>query len=433
MCAPEPCDDVAEMIRDHRRRRPLSRPLSFVAGLFALGVLAGVHAPPARSDESALLAVRVAKAQKLVEKVRGAAFRAPVASTLLPEKELETVLAKKLVQDLPIPFEAYAAGLATLGLIEPSPGLLDRLTRLYTRQVVGFYDPAEKRFYIVPERSRDASGPAGDLMEQLLLAHELTHALQDQRLGLDRRMKALRDSTDSLLALQAFLEGEATVLMTEALLESVPEEAREALGADPLEQVLDGLDDPDGVDGAEGVPAYFVKELVFPYAAGTAWVRQKKASGGWPAVDAAYRRLPTTTREILRPGVVLPARLRLAAADRPTPRAVPGGGTASWADTLGEWVLGTLLEQAGAGDESRDAAAAWQDDRIVFWCPGKAPGAHGVGFLWRIRASTPAGAARIAALLEPLYATRPAPARPRISVRGDVVEVSGRAAPPPPA
>ncbi|HPA50813.1 MAG TPA: hypothetical protein PLP50_04350 [Thermoanaerobaculia bacterium] len=430
MCAPEPCDDVAEIIRDPGRRRPLGKPLSPVVGLLVLAALA---APPARSDDSALLAVRVARAQTLVEKVRGAAFRAPVASALLPEKQLETVLAKKLVQDLPIPFEAYAAGLAALGLIEPSPGLLDRLIRLYTRQVVGFYDPGEKRFYIVPERSRDVAGPAGELMEQLLLAHELTHALQDQRLGLDRRMKALRDSTDALLALQAFLEGEATVLMTEALLESVPEEAREALGADPLGQVLDGLDDPDGVDGAEGVPAYFVRELVFPYAAGTAWVRQKKAAGGWPAVDAAYRRLPTTTREILRPGVVLPARLRLAPADRPTPRAVPGGGTASWADTLGEWVLGTLLEQAGAGDESRDAAAAWQDDRIVFSCPGKSPGAHGVGFLWRIRAATPAGAARIAELLGPLYATRPAPARPRISVRGDLVEVVRSVVPPPPA
>jgi hypothetical protein len=429
MFAPEPCDDVAEIIRDPGRRRPLfSRLIAFLAGLLALAVLA---ATPARSDEAALLAVRVAKAQKLVEKVRGAAFRAPVASALLPEKELETVLAKKLVQDLPIPFEAYAAGLSALGLIEPSPGLLERLTRLYTRQVVGFYDPAEKRFYVVPERSRDVAGPAGELMEQLLLAHELTHALQDQRLGLDRRMKALRDSTDSLLALQAFLEGEATVLMTEALLESVPEEAREALGADPLEQVLDGLDDPDGIDGADGVPAYFVRELVFPYAAGTAWVRQKRTAGGWPAVDATYRRIPTTTREILRPGVVLPPRLRLAPADRPTPRMVPGGGTVSWVDTLGEWVLGTLLEQAGAGDASREAAASWQDDRIVYSCHGSATGAHGVGFLWRIRSASPEGAARIAALLEPLYATRPAPARPRISVRGEIVEVARSAALPP--
>jgi hypothetical protein len=433
MFAPEPCDDVAEIIRDPGRRRPLAGTLLFVVGLIAFAPFVALAAPPDRSDESALLAVRVAKAQKLVEKVRGVSFRAPVASALLPERELEGVLAKKLVQDLPIPFDAYAAGLAALGLIEPSPGLLDRLTRLYTRQVVGFYDPAEKRFYIVPERSRDLAGPAGDLMEQLLLAHELTHALQDQRLGLDRRMRALRDSTDSLLALQAFLEGEATVLMTEALLESVPEEAREALGEDPLEQVLDGLDDPDGVDGADGVPDYFVRELVFPYAAGTAWVRQKKTAGGWPAVDAAYRRLPTTTREILRPGVALPPRLRLAPADRPTAKMVPGGGIASWADTLGEWVLGTLLEQAGAGDASREAAASWQDDRIAFSYTGSSPGARGVGFLWRIRAASPQGAARIAALLEPLYAARPAPDRPRIAVRGDVVEIGCRAAPPPPA
>lgn len=427
MCTPEPCDDVAEIIRDPGRRRPLAALPLVLAGALAIG------SPHARADEATLLAGRVAKTQRLVEKVRGVAFRGPVASALLPEKDLETVLAKKLVQDLPVPFEAYAAGLAAVGLIEPSPGLLERLTRLYTRQVVGFYDPGERRFYVVPERSRDVSGPAGELMEQLLLAHELTHALQDQRLGLDRRMQGLRDSTDALLALQAFLEGEATVLMTDALLESVPEEAREALGADPLGQVLDGLDNPSGVEGADGVPDYFVKELVFPYAAGTAWVRQRKAAGGWPAVDAVYRKLPSTTREILRPGLALAPRKRLAAAERPTPGVVPGGGASSWADTLGEWVLGTLLEQAGAGEEARGAAAAWQDDRIVFSSPGPAPGARGIGFVWRIRAASPEGATRIAALLEPLYAARAAPARPRISSRGDLVEVVRPASLPPSA
>ena len=310
MCTPGPCDKVAAMIRQRRRRRP-----AWAAGLAILGVLA---AGPARADDAALLAARVAKAQKLVEKVRGLSFRAPVASALLPEKDLEDVLGKKLVEDLPVPFETYAASLEAIGLIENSPDLLLRLTRLYARQVVGFYDPAEKRFYIVPERSRDTAGPAGELMEQLLLAHELMHALQDQRLDLDKRMKSLMDSTDALLALQAVLEGEATLLMTEALMESVPADAREALGSDPTQQILDGLDSPAAVEGAEGVPDFFVKELVFPYAAGTAWVRQKRKVGGWAAIDGVYRNLPSTTSEILRPGTVLAPRKRLAASDRPT-------------------------------------------------------------------------------------------------------------------
>lgn len=416
MCTPGPCDEVAAMIRQHRRRRP-----EWTVAVALLGFLA---AGPARGDEAALLAGRVAKAQKLVEKVRGLAFRAPVASALLPEKDLDAVLGKKLVEDLPVPFEIYAASLEAIGLIESSPDLLLRLTRLYARQVVGFYDPAEKRFYIVPERSRDTAGPAGELMEKLLLAHELTHALQDQRLDLDRRMKGLSDSTDALLALQAVLEGEATLLMTEVLIESVPADAREALGADPVQQVLNGLDSSAAVDGAEGVPEFFVKELVFPYAAGTAWVRQKRRTGGWAAIDAVYRNLPSTTSEILRPGTVPGPRKRLATSDRPNADHEPAGSATVWYDTLGEWALGNLLEQAGAGAEAKGAAAAWQDDRVVFFASKDRPSEGGIGFLWRIRTVDPAAARRIAALLSPLYAGRPLAGRPRITTRGDVVEVA---------
>jgi hypothetical protein len=250
------------------------------------------------------------------------------------------------------------------------------------------------------------------------------HALQDQRLGLDRRMKSLLDSTDALLALQSVLEGEATLLMTEALMASVPADAREALGSDPTQQILDGLDSPAAVEGAEGVPDFFVKELVFPYAAGTAWVRQKRKDGGWAAMDAVYRNLPSTTSEILRPGTGAGARKRLLASDRPTPGRVPGGSSTVWYDTLGEWALANLLERAGAGAEAKEAASGWQDDRVVFFASKEHPSAGGIGFLWRIRAGSPASAKRIATLLAPLYGSRPVDERPSVTTRGDVVEVS---------
>ena len=150
-------------------------------------------------------------------------------------------------------------------------------------------------------------------------------------------------------------------------MESVPGDAREALGSDPTQQILDGLDSTAAVEGAEGVPEFFVKELVFPYAAGTAWVRQKRKAGGWAALDAVYRHLPSTTSEILRPGLVPGTRRRLAASDRPKAGPVPGGSATVWYDTLGEWVLGTLLERSGAGSEAKGAAAGWQDDRVVFF------------------------------------------------------------------
>ena len=96
MCTPCPCDDVARMIRDGRSRRPLA---------LLLALLSLAATPFARADEAASLAARVETARQLVERVRGVRFRAPVASSLLPEKQLEAVLGRKLVEDLPVPFE----------------------------------------------------------------------------------------------------------------------------------------------------------------------------------------------------------------------------------------------------------------------------------------------------------------------------------------
>ena len=142
----------------------------------------------------------MASAQRLVEKVRGVPFPGTVASAILHEKDLARVLARKLVEDLPAPFPRYAASLAAVGFFDPEPGLEQKLTTLYARQVAGFYDPAEKKFFIVPERTAEtavAGAPtlglsAETLLEDTLLAHELTHALQDRRLDLVPRLKALQ-------------------------------------------------------------------------------------------------------------------------------------------------------------------------------------------------------------------------------------------------
>ena len=156
------------MIRGILRRRPQAAAL--VVTLVTSATLGA--APPASPSAPASLAERlpaaVAEAQKAVEKVRGVAFRAPVASALLPEKELGPVLEAKLTEDLPAPFEAYAASLAAVGLVDPVPDLLKRIGNLYTRQVVGFYDPAQKKFYVVPERARLGGNP----LEEHLRHHD---------------------------------------------------------------------------------------------------------------------------------------------------------------------------------------------------------------------------------------------------------------------
>jgi hypothetical protein len=417
------------MIRERAASRPTIRHSAF-ALLAAL--LAAANPAAAERPIAERLSEAVAGAQKLVERVRGVPFPGTVASAILHEKDLARVLARKLVEDLPAPFPRYAASLAAAGFFDPEPGLEQKLTTLYARQVAGFYDPAEKKFFIVPERTAEtavAGAPvlglsAEALLEDTLLAHELTHALQDRRLDLVPRLKALQDSSDGLLALEAFLEGEATVVMMDALLTRLPEESKELFGEDALTTMMASLAHGAAVDGAEGVPPFFVKEMLFPYVGGTAWIQARKKAGGWPAVDAAYARPPRTTSEILHPERASSARVLLNRGDRPSSADVPPGMRLLYEDTFGEWMLGTLLERAGAANAAA-LAAEWQDDRVVFFEPKESLGAGAlpVGFVWRLRATSPAAAKRIAAALEPLYARPDGRSVASVTAAADRVEV----------
>jgi hypothetical protein len=422
------------MIRERGANRPsiLARGGRILAAVFAGAAATGAAAPDSAGRPIAeRLPEAVASAQRLVEKVRGVPFPGKVASAILHEKDLRRILGQKLVEDLPAPFPRYAASLAAVGFFDPEPLLEQKLTTLYARQVAGFYDPAEKKFFIVPERTAETAAGAPTLglstealLEDTLLAHELTHALQDRRLDLVPRLKALRDSSDGLLALEAFLEGEATVVMMDALLTQLPDEAKDLLGAETLTTMMSGLAAGASIEGSEGVPPFFVKEMLFPYVGGTAWIQAKKKAGGWPAVDAAYPRPPRTTSEILHPERASTARVVLDPGDRPSAASVPSGMRLLYEDTFGEWMIGELLERAGAANAAA-VAAEWQDDRVVFFEPKESLGAGPlpVGFVWRIRVTSPAAAKRIAEALERLYEQPEGRKAANVTAVGDRVEV----------
>ncbi|HQR44959.1 MAG TPA: hypothetical protein PK598_02945 [Thermoanaerobaculia bacterium] len=425
------------MIREAASGRPPSgRGIVLLALVVAAASAAAEGPRPAAEGLAGRLTASVAEAQRLVEKVRGVPFRGPVASAVLPERDLPRILEKKLAEDLPVSFERYAASLVALGLVAPEPDLKSRMLKLYARQVAGFYDPEEKKFFVVPERSdevaRSAAGfgaSADRLLEEALLTHELTHALQDRRLDLVPRMKALRENSDASLALQAFLEGEATVVMMEALLSRLPPESRSLTSTDQLLASMAELA-AGGLAGAEGVPEYFVEELLFPYTAGTAWVAGRRAEGGWAAVDAGYDHPPETTAEILDPARFRAPRALLPFAALPSSEDLPPRARLLYADRLGAFTVKALLETAGAGGAA-GLAASWQDDRILFYeMPGRA--SSSVGFVWSLRPPSAEAARTLAASLAAFY---DATARGEAAVRvdGDVVRVARRPAVPRPA
>jgi len=350
--------------------------LAIVVG--ALLCTVGATGPPAVSD-------RVAEAKKTVEEVRGRAFRRAVPSETVGPERLRTLLSRKLSEGLVVPPESYFRSLAAIGAIARTdvPHLLDRLLDFYGGEVLAFYDPAEGKFF-VSSAGKERLGGFGGMEETLVFTHELTHALQDQYLSLDRRLQALKNDGDASLAMDALLEGEATEVMIESAVKDLPggDEGVEAMLAPLLTSSLADLD-PD----AAKVPAFFSEQLLFPYSEGTAYVRQLRKRDGWKAIDTLWASPPSSTAEVLHAGSRKPPEGGALLGDRAA--APPAGGAFLYSDTLGEWTLRFLFRRAGVV-EADGAAAGWRGDRFLFFTSGD----H-VAYAGRIRASDAAAARRI--------------------------------------
>lgn len=253
----------------------------------------------------------------------------------------------KLRRDLPLPPERYIESLWRMGLIDQKPDLVyPRLLDFYSSQVLGFYEPARDEMVLLQQ-----DNPASE-SGRTVWAHELAHAAQEHRFGLPTRLLAMRDDGDRQRATSAVAEGEAILVMLvlnqggsdlKALRRTQQQLAAQTKAFTP----------------PPGVPAFFVKELVFPYAQGFATVLTTFERGGWPAVDALLANPPTTTARLLHPERT----------DNPTPLgdgvlpATPMGWTTVLTDTLGEWTLATWLGVAMAPAEAARLAAGWDADR----------------------------------------------------------------------
>jgi hypothetical protein len=245
--------------------------------------------------------------------------------------------------------------LKLLGLIDPSVDLREVSGSLFSEGVAGYYDPRTKRLRTV--RGADTGGR---VVTEMILAHELTHALEDQRFGL-----GLDDSgtDDAALARLALTEGTASDLMFSYARRHFSQE--ETLGG-----VLASSFAPTG-----SVPGFLQAQLTFPYVGGQRFVEalRDRAGGRWTLVDLAVRtRPPTTTEQVLHPGKwvrfepALPVRIRA--------REALGAGWRRAADGVwGEWGTREMLATAGGGG-SADAASGWGGDRFELWQRGTAGG-----------------------------------------------------------
>lgn len=166
-------------------------------------------ATPTPADEAELrLADDVAKS---VESLRGWKFKQPVKKGIYSEAELRGFIEKRLAEEYPEQeLRDTESFLRTIGALPESTSLRQTLIDVLMSQIGGFYDPPSKTFYMIKREGAEY----GQLVDRILIAHELTHALDDQRVSLDSLMSARDRSQDGEFVIGALVEGSATEVMT---------------------------------------------------------------------------------------------------------------------------------------------------------------------------------------------------------------------------
>jgi len=294
----------------------------------------------------------IAEIEDQVQTVRELRFTRPVAVNPIDDATMDRKLSKAFDKTYPTRFYARRTqAWRTIGVIPAGADIRQALLAFQTGQVVGFYNPADGELVYL-------SG--GDLLdsltERVILAHELTHAIDDQHFDLTRIDDIVATCDD-----EAFQSALGAV-------EGSAQHFAFAVAA----RFPGGTIDP-GDDGGlpAGVPPFITQLQLWPYTAGQTFVDALAQRGGVKAVNGAIETFPLSTEQVMHP--------ERYPNDVPQPVDIPDLSAAlgdGWRDldvmTVGEAWLQTMLRLRLDHDTADDAAAGWDGGTYRSWTDGDA-------------------------------------------------------------
>lgn len=311
----------------------------------------------------------LAAVERSIAAIRGRGLRAPVPAVALDPPALRAMIAEDLETGYaPGDIERLEAVYRRLGLLPATTELRPTLEQLYEAEGAAFYDPRAKRLvlstrpFATPLTVRLAGFVTGrDLAGEMVVAHELVHAIQDQHWGVPSVPDPITDAHgDCRLARRALLEGDATLAGFGQI-----------LGGGPDAATIRTIDHEIGRLGDElaarhpDVPPALLAPLVVQYQAGTAFVGRALAAGGWPAVDRLYADPPASSEQLLHLERYYGERDRPVGVDLDGLADAAGPGwTPVVADTLGELFARVVVERALTPAAAAAAADGWAGDRL---------------------------------------------------------------------
>ena len=298
----------------------------------------------------------IEQVMRQLAQIRGFGYDHPVVAQAVSQAEIGRDVVDYADQAYPRgQYARRSTAWDTIGVIPDGTSLRQAYENYGSSQVIGYYDTITGTLKFT---GTDDPTP----LERITLAHELTHAIDDQRFGLERldQLGAACEDEDSAAA-TALVEGNATFFMLRW--------AQRFLT--PAQQVQVGIEAAQQDTSTAGIPEFIVDLQAFPYDQGMSFIQALDARGGLGEIDKAFENLPASTEQIIHP--------ERYPNDAPTPVNVPdlsaelGEG---WKDldvmTIGEEWLRIALGLRLDASQASDAAAGWDGGTYRAWSNGDA-------------------------------------------------------------
>ena len=336
-----------------------------MSGILVLAVFF-VSAPPGGCQDPQWLAGQKSQADILeeadsifqdVSQLRGKPILQPVAKKFENHAFFENYYRRQLEELYPPPKKKNTEkAYALLGFLPEGADLIQTYLDSFLSVVEGLYDPKTKTLYIADwTRSDD---------QEETLAHELTHALQDQYFNLQSYLgEGAKLSLDAQFARAAIMEGEAVAISLNYSLEDKETDFTHLGDIAAWVRLSNQLK-------SEGKKAFGQKVVLhqvvsFPYIYGAAFLQRYIKAYGWQGMDALFRNPPTSTHQIMHPESFFPRRQNpVGVVIEDLSAGVLAGQEEIWDDTLGEWGLQTLLGRYLPESAASQAVGGWRGDRV---------------------------------------------------------------------
>ncbi len=314
-------------------------------------------AAPHASSKTANNAEFIAAADEVLQQmseITGLKLLTPLKKSLRSREEIRAYVIKQMNEEKN-PAERYADARTAeaFGLLPKGFDLDTFMVNVLTEQVEGLYDPKTQEFYIA-----DWS-PLSD--QRMVMAHELTHALEDQHFHIEAWSRAARPNEDAELARDAVLEGSAMAAMVDYLMLGTGRSLKDLPEFDP--SMLIG--ELESTPTLKSAPPFLRDALIFPYIGGLNFSAAVLKSSGWTALSNVFEKPPVSTQQILHPALYKSGRTPSVVSLPPLENTLGKDWGKLDENILGEFGWKEVLKQFLDDDRAKSLAAAWDGDRYA--------------------------------------------------------------------